>query len=98
MKLTAKDPQDYTFRQAATAFLEHCERRNREPVKASTLRAYSGHIRKHIRPAIGERKVACFTVADMRGFVQTLVDKELKPKTIEMVVTTLKAVIAFPRD
>src|SRR6266404_2607240 len=78
-------------------FLEDCETRNREPVKASTLDAYTGHI-KHIREALGGRKVASFSVVDMKEFVQTLVGKKLKPKTIQTIVTTLKAIIAFPRD
>jgi integrase len=91
------DPVNWTFKQASMYFLEDCETRNREPVKPSTLEAYTGHI-KHIKAALGERKLSCFTVADMKGFVQTLVDKKLKPKTIQTIVTTLKAIIAFPRD
>jgi integrase len=79
-------------------FLEDCETRNCEPVKQSTLDAYSGHVRKHINPALGDRKVACFTVADMKRFVQTLVDKKLKPKTIQTIVTTLTMIVASPRD
>jgi integrase len=95
--VTKTDPKDWNFRQAAMHFLEDCETRNREPVKASTLEAYTGHI-KHIKAALGERKLSCFTVADMKDFVQTLVDKKLKPKTIQTIVTTLTMIIAFPRD
>ena len=91
------DPKDWTFKQASMYFLEDCETRNREPVKASTLEAYTGHI-KHIKAALGERKLSCFSVADMKDFVSTLVGKKLKPKTIQTIVTTLKAIIAFPRD
>ena len=91
------DPKDWTFRQASMYFLEDCETRNREPVKLSTLEAYTGHI-KHIKEALGGRKVASFSVVDMKEFVQTLVGKNLKPKTIQTIVTTLKAIIAFPRD
>jgi integrase len=91
------DPVNWTFKQASMYFLEDCETRNREPVKPSTLEAYRGHI-KHIHETLGGRKVASFTVADMKEFVQILVDKKLKPKTIQTIVTTLKAIIAFPRD
>jgi integrase len=95
--VTKTDPKDWTFKQASMYFLEDCETRNREPVKLSTLEAYRGHI-KHIHETLGGRKVASFTVADMKEFVQILVDKKLKPKTIQTIVTTLKAIIAFPRD
>jgi hypothetical protein len=89
------DPVNWTFKQASMYFLEDCETRNREPVKLSTLEAYRGHI-KHIKETLGGRKVSSFFVADMKVFVQTLVDKKLKPKTIQTIVTTLKAIIAFP--
>jgi integrase len=95
--VTKTDPKDWTFKQASMHFLEDCEIRNREPVKPSTLEAYRGHI-KHIREALGGRKVASFSVVDMKKFVHTLVGKNLKPKTIQTIVTTLKAIIAFPRD
>jgi hypothetical protein len=61
--VTKTDPKEWTFRQASMYFLEDCETRNRDPVKASTLEAYRGHI-KHIKAALGERKLSCFTVAD----------------------------------
>ena len=91
------DPKDWTFKQASMYFLEDCETRNREPVKQSTLDAYRSHI-QHIRESIGERKVAFFTVADMKDFVQVLVAKKLSAKRIEVIVSTLASIVAFPRD
>jgi integrase len=91
------DQKEWTFAQASMYFLEHCETRNREPVKTSTLKAYRAHI-KHIRAALGERKLACFTVADMKEFVQVLVAKGLSPKRVECIVSTLASIIAYPTD
>ena len=91
------DPKEWNFRQASMYFLEDCEMRNREPVKPSTLEAYTGHI-KHIKAALGERKLSCFTVADMKDFVSVLVAKKLSAKRIELIVSTLASIIAFPRD
>jgi integrase len=91
------DPVNWTFKQASMYFLEDCETRNREPVKPSTLEAYRGHI-KHIKGTLGGRKVSCFTVADMKDFVSVLVTKKLSPKRIELIVSTLASIIAFPRD
>jgi hypothetical protein len=91
------DPVNWTFNQASMYFLEDCETRNREPVKPSTLDAYRAHI-KHIRETLGERKLSCFTVSDMKDFVGVLVAKKLSPKRIEVIVSTLASVVAFPRD
>jgi integrase len=91
------DPKDWNFRQAAMYFLEDCEKRNREPVKQSTLDAYRAHI-THIRETLGDRKLACFTVSDMKDFVQVLVAKKLSAKRIEVIVSTLASIVAFPRD
>jgi integrase len=95
--MTKTDPKDWTFKQASMYFLEDCETRNREPVKLSTLAAYRSHI-KHIKAALGERKLSCFTVADMKEFVQVLVAKKLSAKRIEVIVSTLASIVAFPRD
>jgi site-specific recombinase XerD len=92
-----KDPKEWTFAQASMYFLEHCETRNREPVKQSTLDAYRAHI-THIRETLGDRKLACFTVSDMKDFVQVLVAKKLSAKRIEVIVSTLASIVAFPRD
>jgi integrase len=95
--VTKTDAKDWTFKQASMYFLEDCETRNREPVKQSTLDAYRAHI-THIRETLGDRKLACFTVSDMKDFVQVLVAKKLSPKRIEVIVSTLASIEAFPRD
>jgi integrase len=48
--------------------------RRRAPKKASTLLSDKGRIEKHIRPLLGQMKVAAVTRADVEGFMRAVAD------------------------
>jgi integrase len=48
--------------------------RRRAPKKASTLLSDKGRIDKHIRPLLGQMKVAAVTPADVEGFMRAVAD------------------------
>ena len=59
-------------------------------MKASTLPSRESVLATHIRPFFGSRLLREINVALIRGFVKTLVTKELSPKTISNVLGILK--------
>ncbi len=87
-----------TFEEYCPKYLAALIVRKRRPVKAATLTAYQGYIRNHIVPAIGELDLEAYSNANMRDLVNTLVERELSPKTIREIVTLVKQIIGSVTD
>ncbi len=55
--------------------------RRRAPKKALTLRSDKGRIDKHIRPLLGQMKVAAVTRVDVEGFMRAVADGKTAART-----------------
>jgi integrase len=55
--------------------------RRRAPKKALTLRSDKGRIEKHIRPLLGQMKVAAVTRLDIEGFMRAVADGKTAART-----------------
>lgn len=81
---------DYTIRDAAEAWLKRCRR---DDLERATLRSYSGHFKHHIEPKIGDLLVKEITTADIRDFLDDMLDTSSRAMTIK-VLASLRSIIS----
>ena len=60
----------------------------------STLETYRIHVEKHIRPALGSRRLNKLTAQDIDAYLGTLADKGLAPRTIKLDHAVLSGALA----
>ena len=60
----------------------------------STLETYRIHVEKHIRPALGSRRLNKLTAQDIDAYLGTLADKGLSPRTIKLDHAVLSGALA----
>jgi integrase len=83
------DSQSITIRKAGELWIE---RGRREKLEASTLAAYDQHVRLHINPMCGDRKLSQITKPIAEGWRDQLVEKLSRPMAIR-VLRSLSAII-----
>ena len=64
----------------------------------STLETYRIHVEKHIRPALGSRRLDKLTAQDVDAYLGTLADKGLSPRTIKLDHAVLSGAMAQAVD
>jgi integrase len=84
-KAAAKAQTIRTFNDLADAYLQACERGEWKPKgkqkRARTLADETGSLKRHIRPALGERRVETITRAEIRNFLRGMIDKGIGAQT-----------------
>ncbi|WP_445191221.1 tyrosine-type recombinase/integrase [Sphingomonas sp. Tas61C01] len=83
------DSQSITITKAAELWIARGEREALEP---STLAAYGQHVRLHIRPLCGDRKLSQLTKPIVEGYRDTLVDTLSRPMAAR-VMRSLSAIV-----
>jgi integrase len=63
-------------------------------LKASTIRFYAEHLRRHIVPALGQRRIGQVNRVDCRELAIALRGKGLKVNTVRGIVRTLSALLS----
>lgn len=84
------DSQSITVARAADLWLE---RGRREQLEPSTLAAYEQHVRLHLTPLCGARKLSQLTKPIVEGYRDQLVDKLSRPMA-SRVMRSLSAIVA----
>ncbi|MCL4553244.1 MAG: site-specific integrase, partial [Candidatus Marsarchaeota archaeon] len=62
-------------------------------VKPSTYTSYEGHVRLHIKPAIGRVRLSRLSPEQVQKMVREKIDQGLSPKTVRHIVTTLRTAL-----
>lgn len=86
------------IRQQSESYLESLQSRRRNPIKPSTLKAYSSYLRTWIVPLVGAEDLATFENGAMRKFVAKLAQAGLAPATTVGVVNCLKGIVGSALD
>lgn len=84
------DSQSITVEKAAELWLGRGER---EKLETSTLAAYGQHVRLHINPLCGDRKLSQLTKPMIEGYRDDLMDKLSRPMAMR-VLRSLTAIVA----
>ena len=87
-----------TFEMQGKIMLDNLRKRHREPVAESTLLAYDKALRLHLNPILGRYPISEIYNPQLRLVVDSLVAKELAPKTIVTTVGVAKAVVSSAVD
>jgi len=80
-----------TVHAACESWLRTCERNGLE---RSTMKAYRSHARIHIEPKIGDLLVTELTRADVRDFMDGLLDDGISRALVKKIMVSLRAVLA----
>jgi integrase len=86
------------FAQQGRIYIDRLKTRNRRPIKPATVAAFESYLRNHVAPHIGQAALESFSNGALKDFVQTLVQKQLAPKTIAEVSAFVRAIIARVLD
>ena len=78
-----------TISDACKAWLKRCER---DELERATLRSYRNHVDHHIAPAIGELCLASLSRADVRDFIDDMLDKNSRAMT-DKVLRSLRSAL-----
>lgn len=87
-----------TLKEQSAPFLNQLANRRRNQVAEATKKAYESYLRIWIVPVVGDIELKNFDNGVMRNFVSLLVEKDLKPATIQSIVTVTKMVIRSETD
>jgi integrase len=84
-----------TVAEAGTAWIEHCKvkRRNGKPLEPTTIAQYEQHVRLHITPNIGKRKLADLSVPDIDAFAIKLLKDGMEHAMQKKVMASLSALL-----
>jgi integrase len=80
-----------TIRDASENWLRTCERNGLE---RSTMKAYRSHARIHIEPKIGSLLVSELTRADVRDFMDDMLDDGVSRALVKKIMVSLRAILA----
>ncbi|HEV2547010.1 MAG TPA: tyrosine-type recombinase/integrase [Stellaceae bacterium] len=84
------DSASLTVAEAADIWLSSCEANKLEE---STTRVYRNHVRKHIKPLLGEVKLSRLTAPVAQGFVERLAEDRNRA-TVVKVTNSLKSIVS----
>jgi integrase len=87
---------DLTVNDASETWLRAVRhgRKHHGPAEDSTLRQYRAHLKHHILPALGHRKLTELTKGDVARFRDGLLDKNLSRGTAKKILTSLKGLLS----
>jgi integrase len=68
---------------------------SRPSVRPKTYRFYCDHIRLHIKPALGKKRLEKLTPADVQHFVNNKLKSGLSPQSIRHIIATLRAALSI---
>jgi hypothetical protein len=84
------ESQSITIETAANLWLKHCRREHLEP---TTIDSYDQHVRLHIVPFLGARKISQLTGPNVQAFADDLRDNERSRDMTGRVLRSLAALI-----
>lgn len=82
----------------AVEFIKNLENRKRSPVKPGTICLYRSILNTHILPRFGEMDLGLIKNGQMKELVESCVAKGLKPASVQVVSTVLKALVKSVTD
>ncbi|WP_321345517.1 site-specific integrase [Breoghania sp.] len=78
-----------TVRDACNTWLKRCER---DELERATLRSYRGHVVHHIEPKLGDRMLSALSRADVRDFLDQMLDANSRAMT-DKVLRSLRSAL-----
>jgi integrase len=84
------DSTKQTLNQYLDRWLEVCARPR---LRAKSFLDYEGLLRRHIRPQLGTKPLACVQAFDIQGLYRDLLDRGLSPRTIRYTHTVLGSAV-----
>jgi hypothetical protein len=83
-----------TFQQQAEEWLRASQTRKRNPIEEATASGYRSYLSNHLNPVLGELPLSVVDNDSLKGLIEKLHDKNLKPKSIGNIVDVAKLVVA----
>lgn len=85
-------------KEQSEAFMTNLQTRKRNRVKPATIALYRSIINNHILPAFGEMELSLVKNGEMKRLSAQLIEKELKPASIQVILTVLKSIVKSLTD
>src|SRR5215467_14342113 len=79
-------------------YIDRLKARNRRPIKPATAAAFEGYLRNHVVPSLGDAEIETFNNGALKAFVQTLIDKNLSPRSIAEISAFTRSIVASVLD
>src|SRR5215469_14021220 len=79
-------------------YIDKLKTRNRRPIKPASAAVFESYLRNHVVPSVGTTELGSFSNGALKGFVQTLIDKKLSPKSIAEISAFTRAIVASVLD
>jgi integrase len=86
------------FASQGRVYIDRLKTRNRRPIKPASVASFESYLRNHVVPHIGQAELEPFNNGALKSFVQTLIEKNLSPKSITEITSFVRAVVASAVD
>jgi integrase len=86
------------FAAQGRVYIDRLKTRKRRPIKPASVASFESYLRNHVVPHIGHAELEPFNNGALKSFVQTLIEKNLSPKSITEISSFVRAVVASAVD